>query len=88
MFKLGFIATVRVFGSGVIGGYSGSMILTNVASWQSAREVSIAPFMSSWLELDTVTSHIIYQHFKFHANHYLIKEIFQNMFIVLHMHLF
>ena len=32
MFKLGFIATVRVFGSGVIGGYSGSMILTNVAS--------------------------------------------------------
>ena len=32
MFKLGFIATVRVFGSGVIGGYGGSMILTNVAS--------------------------------------------------------
>ena len=32
MFKLGFITTVRVFGSGVIGGYSGSMILTNVAS--------------------------------------------------------
>ena len=32
MFKLGFIATVRVFGSGVIGGYNGSMILTNVAS--------------------------------------------------------
>ena len=32
MFKLGFIATVRVFESGVIGGYSGSMILTNVAS--------------------------------------------------------
>ena len=32
MFKLGFITTVRVFGSGVIGGYSGSMIPTNVAS--------------------------------------------------------
>ena len=32
LFKLGFTATVRVFGSGVIGGYSGSMILTNVAS--------------------------------------------------------
>ena len=31
MFKLGFIATVKVFGSGVIVGYSGSMILTNVA---------------------------------------------------------
>ena len=23
----------------------------------------MAPFMSSWLELDTVTSHILYQHF-------------------------
>ena len=44
MFKLGFSATVRVFGSGDIGGYSGSMILTNVA-FLAIREVGInCPF--------------------------------------------